>query len=106
MQGRVVAARPVSWPKNSSENIKRTLFEQVKKVYKTDLSYLAAVPDLGTNSTPYHDSKTVYISEPGLYQLIFSSRLEAAEKFRTWVFEDHFDKVVRQGLYSSPYPIT
>ena len=25
---------------------------------------------------------------------------------RNVVFEDHFDKVVRQGLYSSPYPIT
>ena len=27
--------------------------------------------------------KVVYISEPGLYQLIFSSRLETAEKFRS-----------------------
>ena len=26
--------------------------------------------------------KTVYISEPGLYQLIISSRLEAADRFR------------------------
>ena len=27
-------------------------------------------------------SKTVYISEPGLYQLIISSRLEATDRFR------------------------
>lgn len=32
--------------------------------------------------------KTVYISEPGLYQLIISSRLEAADRFRCQVFEE------------------
>ena len=37
--------------------------------------------------------KAVYISGPGLYQLIFFNRLEAADRFRYWV-----TKVLMPGL--------
>ena len=47
----------------------------------------------------HNDGKAVYISEPGLYQLIFSSRLELAENFRSWVFEDVLPSLRKTGEY-------
>ena len=48
------------------------------------------------NPTPYHEGKTVYISEPGLYKLVFASRLEAAEVFQDWVCEEEVLPSIRK----------
>ena len=56
-------------------------------------------PECGANSTSYHEGKAVYISEPGLYQLIFSSRLETADIFRTWIFEEVLPSIRNKGVY-------
>ena len=40
-------------------------------------------------SAPLNEQpNTVYVSEPGLYELIFSSKMPAAIEFRKWVFEE------------------
>ena len=69
------------------QDIKTTLIRRVKQAYKTNLKSL--IP--WDNTSPIHDThkegKAVYISEPGLYKLVFASRLEKAELFRSWVFE-------------------
>ena len=67
------------------KDIKVTLLRQVKQAYKCSLKSLKLDGEL---PPAYHEGKAVYISEPGLYQLIFSSRLETADAFRTWVFEE------------------
>ena len=54
-------------------DIKTTLFSKVKKAYKVPLANILAKSSNQTEN--YHGSKAVYISEAGLYQLIFSSRL-------------------------------
>ena len=49
---------------------------------------------------PLNDQpNTVYVSEPGLYELIFSSKLPAAIKFRKWVFEEVLPQIRKTGTY-------
>lgn len=46
------------------------------------------------------------VSEAGIYQLIFGSKLESAERFRRWVFEDVLPTIRQTGSYqlSKPQP--
>ena len=70
------------------KNINDTLLKGVKQSHKTDLKSLVELTCVDhANSTSYHEGKTVYISEPGLYKLVFASRLETAEAFQDWVCE-------------------
>jgi prophage antirepressor-like protein len=43
--------------------------------------------------------EALYVSEPGLYALIFKSKTLQAEQFQDWVFEDVLPKLRSQGLY-------
>ena len=76
------------------KNINDTLLKGVKQSHKTDLKSLVELTCVDhVNSTSYHEGKTVYIcyAEPqGDLSLdcISSSRLETAEMFRRWVFEE------------------
>lgn len=42
----------------------------------------------------------VYVTEPGLYKLIFSSRKDEAEKFQDWVTGKVLPEIRRTGAYS------
>jgi prophage antirepressor-like protein len=42
----------------------------------------------------------VYVTEPGLYKLIFSSRKDEAEKFQDWVTAEVLPEIRRRGVYS------
>ena len=64
------------------KNINQTLLNRVRKAYKTDLKSLIDTRTSCATPLSYNDGKVVYLSEAGLYQLIFSSRLGYAEKFR------------------------
>lgn len=39
------------------------------------------------------------VNEPGLYQLIFGSKLEAAERFQRWAFEEVLPSIRKNGFY-------
>jgi prophage antirepressor-like protein len=41
------------------------------------------------------------ISEAGIYQLIFGSKLESAERFRRWVFEQVLPSIRQHGFYQT-----
>jgi len=43
--------------------------------------------------------KTIYISESGLYQLIFRSKMPFAETFQKWVIDDVLPKIRKTGKY-------
>lgn len=43
--------------------------------------------------------KVAIINEPGLYRLIFQSRKESAEKFKTWVFAEVLPSLRKTGRY-------
>jgi hypothetical protein len=55
----------------------------------------------GANHSPLHP-QTVFIQEPGLYQLIFSSKLASASEFQDWVFEDVPPSIRKTGNYTIP----
>ena len=46
------------------------------------------------------DQETLFISEPGLYRLIFKSRKPEAEKFRHWVFHEVLPAIRKTGRFS------
>ena len=39
------------------------------------------------------------INEPGIYRLIFSTKLESAERFKTWVFSEVLPSIRKYGHY-------
>ena len=61
-------------------------FENIKGVPKQDTLI---------NSQPH----AIYIKEPGLYSLIFSSKLESAKKFKKWVCVDVLPSIRKHGYY-------
>ena len=57
----------------------------------------------GNDSLPLkgNQKNTIYINEPGLYQLIMKSKLKEAEKFQDWITDDLLPKIrkIRQEKY-------
>ncbi|CAB3978678.1 toxin Bro [Paramuricea clavata] len=49
-------------------------------------------------------SNTILLYEPGLYQLIFNSKLPIAEAFQDWVFKDVLPSIRKTGSYKLPEP--
>ena len=52
------------------------------------------------------DPRSIFIKEPGLYELIFSSHLPAARNFRDWVFEEVLPSIRKTGRYILEDPIS
>lgn len=73
------------------------LKEKVKNKHKFKLE--DRVPVLGTLS--HNEKKLIYITEAGLYELIFGSKLESAEKFKDYVFEVVLPSIRKNGYYVS-----
>ena len=66
------------------------LFKQKKQVYKCSLKILINTPERHTSSELNDETKAVYISRPGLYQLIFSSRVKLADKIHSCYLHGNF----------------
>lgn len=45
---------------------------------------------------------TVVISEPGVYRLVFTSRVDGAERFKRWLAHDVLPSIRKTGAYSVP----
>lgn len=57
--------------------------------------------------TPGGSQMVSVLEEAGIYQLIFSSKLESAEKFQEWVFSEVLPSIRKTGGYSiAPQPVT
>ena len=52
------------------------------------------------NDTIYTTIKGTFINEPGFYELVFSSKLEFAKKFRQWVFATVLPSIRKYGQYN------
>ena len=50
-------------------------------------------------STPGGTQSVTVLEEPGIYQLIFGSKLESAEAFQDWVFEKVLPEIRKTGGY-------
>ena len=54
---------------------------------------------------PQNPAKTIemnFITEPDLYRLICGSRLESAQRFERWVFEEVLPSIRKHGAYLTP----
>jgi prophage antirepressor-like protein len=49
--------------------------------------------------------KPIFISEPGLYQLVMRSSLPNAEKFQDWVFEEVLPAIRKTGQYAIAHQV-
>ena len=80
--------------KNTTEAIR----DHVPEKYKMKVSdWVGAFP-----SYLKEDPKTIFITEPGLYSLIFSSQLPEAIKFQDWVLEEVLPAIRKNGEYKKP----
>ena len=48
------------------------------------------------------EHNTIYLTEPGLYELIFKSQLPSAKEFSKWVFNDVLPSIRSTGYYNKP----
>lgn len=57
--------------------------------------------DIGVNEmdTPGGKQPIIIINESGLYSLIFSSKLESAQRFKHWVTHDVLPSIRKHGMY-------
>ena len=53
------------------------------------------------DTTFNHQKNTLYITEPGLYQLICGSQTKEAKEFQRWVFETVIPEIRKTGCYVS-----
>ena len=47
---------------------------------------------------------TIFLTEPGVYQLIFKSNLPSAREFQRWVFNEVLPSIRKTGSYELPKP--
>ena len=71
----------------------------VRKVWVNNKTTLNAVGGKTPTSTYSANQSLVLVNEPGLYQLIFGSKLEAAERFQRWVYEEVLPSIRKNGFY-------
>ena len=73
------------------EQHRSALANHVSKDYKIRLGDLKGVQKLDslTSGDEWQNAQphSIYITEPGLYELVFGSHLPAAKEFKRWVFE-------------------
>ena len=81
---------------------KRAVQDHVSAKYK--ISYRDLLASTGgktaTVDVSISDLNSIYLTEAGFYQLIFSSRLPEAVAFREWVFESVLPSIRKTGKYS------
>ena len=76
-------------------NTKKAIIDHVREDYKKCRSELRVTIRYPCSEHP----QTVYITEPGLYQLIFSSQLPMAQQFQDWVFSEVLPQIRKTGTY-------
>ena len=59
-------------------------------------------PDTKTRGSGNLNDSTILINEPGLYQLIFASKLEKAKEFQDFVFSEVLPSIRKTGSYKIP----
>ena len=85
---------------------KRAVLTHVSDGYKVRQGEIGAVTK-GGDSYPFAQihPNTIFVREPGLYELIFSSHLPIATRFRKWVFEEVLPSIRKIGKYEVTDPI-
>ncbi len=86
-------------------NVSNAIYKHVPLKFKNKLSFLLSklgLPARDTQSTSDLDSH--WISEAGLYKLVFKSKVKSAEVFTDWVCSEVLPSIRKTGSYNSNYP--
>jgi prophage antirepressor-like protein len=83
-------------------NPQKATRDHVWRKNRTTLGDLQWVNDSFTPSG--QQPNTILLYEPGLYQLVFESKLPIAEAFQDWVFSDVLPTIRKTGSYELPEP--
>lgn len=74
--------------------------------YRDAANATRSVPDdeKGTHgvSTPGGQQQMLMVSEPGVYRLVFTSRVDGAERFKRWLAHDVLPSIRKTGSYAVP----
>lgn len=74
-----------------------------KHVWEENRVTIGCLPEIANCDTSiYEHNSEVLLYEPGLYQLIFGSRLPTATAFQRWVFNDVLPSIRKAGQYIEP----
>jgi prophage antirepressor-like protein len=88
---------------NTAKAVQVHIFEEYKKTLAEIQTSQNGMVETSQNGTPARNEKqTIYITEPGLYQLIFSSKKEEAKLFTKWVVEEVLPTIRKTGMYKTP----
>lgn len=71
----------------------------VQKVWDNNKTTLSVVGGVLPPTKGSGNQSLIMVNEPGLYQLIFGSKLEAAERFQKWVYEEVLPSIRKNGFY-------
>lgn len=82
------------------ENVGNALV-RLREAEKTNIRTMDVSKKLGKSGNLVPGARgSVYVTEPGLYKLIFSSRKAEAERFQDWVTGEVLPSIRRTGAYS------
>ncbi|HFL2421795.1 TPA: Bro-N domain-containing protein [Clostridioides difficile] len=79
--------------KNVNENLRNMNNKQVIKLINSKIS--------STDFRKLHNTGENFLTESGVYKLIFKSRKEEAERFQDWVTDEVLPSIRKTGTYSS-----
>ncbi|MCC0633856.1 MULTISPECIES: BRO family protein [unclassified Clostridioides] len=79
--------------KNVNENLRNMNNKQVIKLTNSKIS--------STDFRKLHNTGENFLTESGVYKLIFKSRKEEAERFQDWVTDEVLPSIRKTGAYSS-----
>ena len=83
------------------QNTNKALGDHVDDDYKSSRAELARGND-SLGRPKGNEATALWISEPGLYQLIFKSKMEQAKLFTKWVVEEVLPTIRKTGSYVTP----
>ena len=77
----------------------RTHVDTDYKCLLSDLVLEVAPPAKSAGGLTFSEKQTIYITEPGMYQLIFKSKKAEAKLFTKWVVEEVLPSIRKTGTY-------
>ena len=84
---------------NPSKSIRAHVDDEFK--IKASSLYLNGGSNLGTMELNASDA-SIYLTEPGLYQLTFKSQMDTAKEFSKWIAKDVLPSIRISGSYAQP----
>lgn len=85
------------------KNLNQAIIHNVYEEDRVKLENLMGLP--GIPQLKYQERTSVYISEPGVYALIFGSKLESARLFKKWVCQEVLPKLRKEYAEQQKAPL-